>query len=88
MFPDFEKRACRGADTNIFYIERSGARSYDTARAICASCRAIVPCRDYALANEEYGFWGGTSPAERVAIRGFHIPDPELDLGGMTSPDV
>ena len=35
----------------------------------CRHCPMIVQCRDWALRHEEYGFWGGTTPRERVALR-------------------
>jgi hypothetical protein len=79
LFPNYEKRACKGADTNIFFDEEHGG-GYAQARAICAGCRVIVPCRDYAIANEEHGYWGGTSPTQRVAIRGFHIEYEPSDI--------
>jgi hypothetical protein len=36
------------------------------AAALCADCPALSDCLDYALAaDERFGIWGGTSPAER-----------------------
>ena len=42
----------------------------EPARAVCRRCPLATACLDYALDNEEYGVWGGTTPAERVALRG------------------
>lgn len=36
------------------------------AKALCHSCPIIEQCFEYALeTNQEFGIWGGTSPAER-----------------------
>jgi WhiB family redox-sensing transcriptional regulator len=33
--------------------------------AICAACPVQTQCLDHALANDEWGWWGGTSRQER-----------------------
>ncbi len=38
------------------------------ARLLCAACPAREQCRDWAREHQEYGFWGGESEAERVAV--------------------
>jgi WhiB family transcriptional regulator, redox-sensing transcriptional regulator len=43
------------------------------ARAICSHCPVMLPCRAYARANREYGFWGGESEDERAAA-GYPVP--------------
>lgn len=35
----------------------------------CRRCPILLQCRDWALRHEEYGFWAGTTPRERVALR-------------------
>jgi hypothetical protein len=42
----------------------------EPARAVCRRCPLAAACLDYALENEEHGIWGGTTPAERLALRG------------------
>lgn len=41
----------------------------ETAKAFCSQCPVIATCREWALRNEEVGVWGGTSEADRRAIR-------------------
>jgi len=43
------------------------ARREAEARALCESCPVREPCRGWARANHEYGFWGGESEEERAA---------------------
>lgn len=62
------KAACRGmAEEDIFFPDRShGPNGADAAKAVCAGCPVRVECLEHALeAQEEYGVWGGTTPAER-----------------------
>src|SRR6202022_3572794 len=63
--------ACRGS-THLFFAPDRGrpgrrARRETAARALCATCPVLLPCRDWARANREYGFWGGESEDERAA---------------------
>jgi WhiB family redox-sensing transcriptional regulator len=71
--------ACSG-QTNLFFApagERPETRVLREARAraICRSCPALEPCRDWARENREYGFWGGESEEERAAA-GFRVDMP------------
>ena len=63
--------ACRGKSELFFapFAERPEARvrREAQARAICQTCASMAPCRSYARANRELGFWGGESAAERAA---------------------
>jgi WhiB family redox-sensing transcriptional regulator len=45
------------------------------ARAVCATCAVISPCRDWAREHREYGFWGGESEEERAAA-GYRVDMP------------
>jgi len=49
--------------TNGIYIFR------DLLKATCNECPMLVQCRTWALHHEEYGWWGGTTPRERVSLR-------------------
>lgn len=66
---------CRGMPIEVFFIAstRQGAlRSAHAtdARRICLSCSVRRRCLAYALEVEEaHGIWGGTTPAERRAMR-------------------
>ena len=44
------------------------------ARAVCATCPVLTPCRG-ARENREYGFWGGESEEERAAA-GYRVDMP------------
>jgi len=75
LSPDADKRACNGADLDLFFPERgdTGAASAK-AKTICARCPFRVRCRSWALSRpvtEVHGIWGGMTHAERErAIRG------------------
>jgi WhiB family transcriptional regulator, redox-sensing transcriptional regulator len=63
--------ACRGS-SHLYFApdrERPGrrARRETAARSLCATCPVLTPCRAWARANREYGFWGGESEAQRTA---------------------
>ncbi len=45
------------------------------ARAICATCEVVTPCRDWARQQREYGFWGGESEEDRAAA-GYRVDMP------------
>ncbi|TQS46415.1 WhiB family transcriptional regulator [Cryptosporangium phraense] len=68
--------SCRGLDSALFFHpdnERgpSRARRESAAKAICAGCPVVEPCRQHALAvREPYGVWGGLSEAERNQLLG------------------
>src|SRR5207302_827231 len=70
----FEEAACKGM-TDLFFPpagEREAARLQrePKARAVCASCPVVDPCRAYARRQQEFGFWGGENEEERfIAIR-------------------
>ncbi len=71
--------ACEGR-TELFFApagERPEARVVreNKARAICMECPVLVPCRDWAREQREYGFWGGESEEERAAA-GFRVDMP------------
>src|SRR5919201_6168827 len=71
--------ACQG-QTRLFFApagERPEARAVREAQArrVCASCPALVECRQWARDHREYGFWGGESEEERAAA-GFRVDMP------------
>ncbi len=65
--------ACRDAEPSAFFHpegERGPARRRRAAaaKAVCAVCPVLQPCRDHALAaREPYGVWGGLTEEERAA---------------------
>ena len=65
------KAECRGS-THLFFApdrERPGRRSRRerAARALCATCPVLEPCRAWARENREFGFWGGETEEERAS---------------------
>lgn len=69
--------ACVGIPTDMFF-PREGAevgRDAAAAKAICAGCPLIDPCRDWAVEHHEIGIWGGTTDKERAQLRGATVVD-------------
>jgi WhiB family redox-sensing transcriptional regulator len=71
--------ACRGQ--NELFFAPAGERPETRlvreakARAVCATCTVLTPCREWARENREYGFWGGESEEERAAA-GYRVDMP------------
>jgi WhiB family transcriptional regulator, redox-sensing transcriptional regulator len=65
--------ACLTADPDLFFpISTGGVGVKQVARAqqICAGCRVQRECLDFAMRSGElHGFWGGTTPEERIRQR-------------------
>jgi WhiB family transcriptional regulator, redox-sensing transcriptional regulator len=66
---------CRTVDAPLFFGPNRFEPKHErlareaAAKAICATCPVIVPCRAHALAEGEmYGVWGGLGEADRRAI--------------------
>lgn len=70
--------ACRDQNPALFFPERTtqAGAEYDAARAVCASCPALEPCRAYGLENDPPGMWGGLSERDRRRIRRESRPRP------------
>ena len=58
---------CRHADPELFFPERGDQnKSAAQAKAICAGCPLLQPCREHGIKHEMYfGVWGGLSVMER-----------------------
>lgn len=70
-----ELAACRGEHGSLFFgpSESEPRRARDVreaaAKAICARCPVVRPCRQEALARGElYGVWGGLGELERRSV--------------------
>lgn len=48
-------------------IDRSDP--YENARPVCARCPVANDCLEWAIAHNEYGYWGGMSENERQALK-------------------
>jgi WhiB family redox-sensing transcriptional regulator len=72
-----EQALCAQSDPNAWFPE-PGGRGQPAALRICAACPVRAQCLDHALAGADTwqgistGIWGGTTPAERRAIRRAH----------------
>lgn len=72
-----QQAACRGLDVEQFYFtagERGAKRNKReaAAKAICRQCPVRALCYAYAVQYEDYGIWGGSTPAERQLAREHH----------------
>jgi WhiB family redox-sensing transcriptional regulator len=71
--------ACKGR-TRLFFppkAERPQARARREAKAnqLCAGCVVLGPCKAFARAHREYGYWGGESEEDRH-LAGFTVSAP------------
>ena len=57
---------CAEADPDLFFDDERAAKAV----ALCSGCPARQACLAYALGHEEFGVWGGATPAQRDALRG------------------
>lgn len=69
-----EHAACKGR-VELFFAPageqpRQRERREVEARALCAGCPVVEPCRQWAREHRESGFWGGESEEDR-ALAGF-----------------
>ncbi|GGY12095.1 WhiB family transcriptional regulator [Streptomyces anandii] len=71
--PDWrDQAACIGEDPEIFFPLSDVAATGGAflAQAICRRCSVSLDCRTWALEHgEDDGIWGGTTAAQRRAIR-------------------
>lgn len=56
------RRHCLGYDIDNFYGTTDGI-------IVCEGCPFQSPCLQWAIENQEYGVWGGTSERARKRIR-------------------
>ena len=62
---------CAETDPELFFPDPGGA-GVETAKAamrICAGCAEKAECLQWALDNNEYGVWGGTTDSMRDVIK-------------------
>jgi len=50
----FDEGACIGSDSRIF---DDYSKHHDLAAKVCSSCPIRQQCLDWAIENEQYGFW-------------------------------
>jgi len=69
---EWEKAACRGWDTEMFFIEEGhiAAEVTPTLRDVCKECLILDNCFQYAVSTPSlHGFWAGTTVREREQFR-------------------
>jgi WhiB family redox-sensing transcriptional regulator len=71
--PNFDgTNACAGADQRLFFPRKGGnaPAAVRAAKRICAGCRFLTPCRDWAVSQgrDTVGVWGGTTDTERRTL--------------------
>lgn len=65
-----ERGACANSDPDLFFPEGGDyVASIRQAKAICSTCPVASLCLDFAVANDEWGVWGGTTMKERKLLR-------------------
>jgi WhiB family redox-sensing transcriptional regulator len=76
---DWSQASCAGIATEEYYPDdrgnSRGTSRNSTLRRVCESCPIISDCANYALVNEQEGFWGGLSARARRDIRRKHNID-------------
>ena len=91
----FERAACRGMDTNIFYPDDKAGE--DEARSVCSGCPVRSLCLARAMEDSktlgynDAGILGGTNARERrLAISGGLDPlaDPHLSVNGVGRTEI
>lgn len=61
---------------DIFFSDEIAEQ--EQAISLCAICPVLEACLTYALRNEMFGIWGGTTPTERQALRSVPLITPEF----------
>lgn len=77
--PTFDgTQPCAAVDPELFFADTEGHRAdVAAARAVCGPCGFRTACLAYALEQQEWGIWAGTTQQERrpVLLRlGVHAP--------------
>jgi WhiB family redox-sensing transcriptional regulator len=75
-FPWHRMANCRDIPTAEFYVEYPGKRIVKA----CADCPVRGACLEWAVEHEALGYWAGTTPKQRRAMRrehGIKLETPE-----------
>ncbi|MFD8693164.1 WhiB family transcriptional regulator [Streptomyces sp. NPDC059651] len=85
-----EMAICRGEDPDLFFPignVRSGMAllQIDEAKAVCHRCPVMQQCLNWAMKVDSVeGVWGGTTEAERRAVRRRAVRNPRNPQGPRT----
>lgn len=80
--------ACKDADPELFFSERSTPEGMNQRRAalrMCEACDVKLQCLSYGLMYERFGIWGGTTAERRSAIRRKYNITARLDRYNLTT---
>jgi len=67
---DWRKQAaCKNLPTEWWFPDVGGEGEMKKAVEVCKSCPVKEPCLDWAIAHEDHGIWGATTPLERKRLR-------------------
>jgi WhiB family redox-sensing transcriptional regulator len=66
-----DKAACNGYPDELFFpVGDINETHVEMALEICAGCKVVEECLEYALeSNQRAGIWGGTTETERKSLR-------------------
>ena len=73
----FDDAKCKGVSQDVFFLEghagpKESRERVAAARVYCNACPVKQKCLEYAIKNKEkHGIYGGATPVERHAMRGF-----------------
>ncbi len=68
---------CTMLSTEAFYPDdedpvvkmRKTQKAKEALKPLCDSCALSAPCLEWAIVNNEYGIWAGTTEADRKRLR-------------------
>jgi WhiB family redox-sensing transcriptional regulator len=73
----FDDANCKGVDKNVFFLEGNvppleSRQRVAEAKSYCDACSVKKQCLEFALEyKEKHGIYGGATPQERMAMRGY-----------------
>ena len=66
----FETPACAEIGGDFWFPEKADTSSeMFLAKSICGSCTHKTECLEWAIDNERFGIWGGTTETQRQGMR-------------------
>lgn len=70
--PAYDGGDCTGLDTRLFfpmlYDDDSPVAVPSVVKQVCGGCEFQVKCLEWAMENDVYGFWAGTSRFQRLQL--------------------
>jgi len=67
---NFTEPACAEVGGDFWFPDKADTSSeMYLAKSICGSCTHKTECLEWAINNERFGIWGGTTEMQRASIR-------------------